>query len=131
MAKDTCKECKSKFCAPCRETHDMICPEREVIPLCSKPLATLQTINNGYLGIESVREQIEVLEAVLSRLDEEEVEVEHQKQAIESDIKARYDAGISTLTEAHDVCWNSLTAAVQRTRDRLQVILTFQIPLEK
>nr|KAG5706052.1 hypothetical protein BaRGS_028161 [Batillaria attramentaria] len=61
------------------------------------------------------------MEAVLTRLEEEEEEITRQRRAMDHDIQTRYATGLRHMADARDQCLSSLRDAAQTAHDKLEV----------
>ncbi|XP_076447695.1 uncharacterized protein LOC143284665 [Babylonia areolata] len=67
-----------------------------------------------------VKEQVKVMEAVMSRLSEEEKEIERQRRIVELDIRQRYEIGLRMLDECRDQSLTTMEEATGQLTDKLQ-----------
>ncbi|XP_076463896.1 uncharacterized protein LOC143296036 [Babylonia areolata] len=92
---------------------DPVSPVSQPAPAMSmtQPSDDLQT---------KVKEQVNVMEAVVSRLSEEEKEIERQRRVVELDVRQRYEIGLRMLGECRDQCLTTVEEAAGQLTDKLQ-----------
>lgn len=118
-AKYSCGECQKNLCSQCLSYHSKLLPLHVSHPLASSGQVAQQTVGDDTLV--QLRDQIKLLELVVTQLDHNETEVERQRQAVDDDINVRYAAGLSKMADAREECIRSLKSAVEAAREKIQV----------
>ncbi|KAK7499513.1 hypothetical protein BaRGS_00009165 [Batillaria attramentaria] len=115
-----CGTCKNRSCKRCTRIHDKICQ--------GTPTTASERPNGAACGedelLKKARDQLSVVEAVLTHLGAKKEELERERKAMEHSINVRYATGLGVMADARDECFVSLREAIRAERDSLEGEIT-------
>ncbi|KAK7499512.1 hypothetical protein BaRGS_00009164 [Batillaria attramentaria] len=115
-----CGTCKNRSCKRCTRIHDKICQ--------GTPTTASERPKGAAGGedelLKKARDQLSVVEAVLTHLGAKKEELERERKAMEHSINVRFATGLGVMADARDECFVSFREAVRAERDSLEGEIT-------
>lgn len=121
VASHLCTKCQMKLCFHCHSVHVDCCVQSTV---SSQGKAADTSEDDAGKLLEKGKSQMRVMEKMLTRISEDEKELNKQRKSLEDNIHAHYTVGLASLADARDELLRSIEGHAEAQAEQFKTEMT-------